>query len=332
MRNAHVPLFVIEADESQSGKGFFLEQVQTVYRETPSIVAQRQGGVGGFDESLAQAMIDGRPFIQIDNVRGRIASPYFEAILTCPLAVTVAARVPYKGEAQVRPDRFIFQLTSNGFESTRDLANRSCIVRIKKRPGFAFRPYPEGGLLDHIAANQARYLGAIFTIVSQWVAQGEQATADIRGEGRFRQWAQVLSWIVENLFHLPPLMDGHEAAQERAANPALNWLWNVCLAVEADARLEEELTASDLLDVCHTHAIELPGMAHEEPESRLLMRVGQIIGKAFKEREQIEIDAFEVRKTEMTRYNEERRRDVTLKRYQIARLRSVAPRAPRDLN
>ena len=62
------------------------------------------------------------------------------------------------------------------------------------------------------------------------------------------------------------------------------------------------------------------------------MRVGQIIGKAFKEREQIEIDAFEVRKTEMTRYNKEQRRDVTLKRYQIARLRSVAPRAPRDLN
>jgi hypothetical protein len=146
LRNAHVPLFVVEADGSQSGKGFFLEQVQTTYRETPSLIAQRQGGVGGFDESLAQAMIDGRPFIQFDNVRGRIRSTYVEAVLTCPLEGTVAARVPYKGEVQVRPDRFIFQLTSNGFESTQDLINRSCIVRIRKRPGFLFPRYPEGGL------------------------------------------------------------------------------------------------------------------------------------------------------------------------------------------
>jgi hypothetical protein len=130
---AHTPLFVVEADDSQAGKGFLLELVQTIYRETPSLVTQRQGGVGGFDESLSQAMIDGRPFIQLDNVRGRIGSPYFEAVLTCPLTGTIPARVPHKGEVQVTPERFVFQLTSNGFESTRDLANRSCITRIRTR-------------------------------------------------------------------------------------------------------------------------------------------------------------------------------------------------------
>ena len=45
-----------------------------------------------------------------------IGSPYFEAVLTCPLGGTVAARVPYHGEVQVRPNRFVFQLTSNGFD------------------------------------------------------------------------------------------------------------------------------------------------------------------------------------------------------------------------
>ena len=136
---AHIPMLVVEANESQAGKGFFLEQVQSIYREPASMVTQRQGGVGSFDESLGQALIDGRPFIQLDNIRGRIGSPYFEALLTRPLGRTVPARVPYKGEVQVRPDRFVFQLTSNGFESTRDLANRSCIIRIRKRRGFRFR-------------------------------------------------------------------------------------------------------------------------------------------------------------------------------------------------
>jgi hypothetical protein len=45
-------------------------------------------------------------------VRGRIGSPYFESVLTCPLTGTIAARVPYKGEIQVSPERFVFQMTS----------------------------------------------------------------------------------------------------------------------------------------------------------------------------------------------------------------------------
>lgn len=94
-------------------------------------------------------------------------------------------------------------------------------------------------MLSHIAANQAQYLGAVYCVVAQWSARGKPYTEDIRGEGRFRQWAQALDWICQEIFGLPPLMDGHEVAQERAANPALNWLRQVCLAAETDARLEE---------------------------------------------------------------------------------------------
>ena len=112
---AHFPLFMVEADLSTAGKGFLLELIQAIYRELAAIVAKLKGGVGGFDESLAQKLINGRPFIQFDNIRGRIDSQYLEAILTAPYGETVAARIPYKPEIQVRPDRFIFQLTSNGF-------------------------------------------------------------------------------------------------------------------------------------------------------------------------------------------------------------------------
>ena len=316
---AHTPLFVVEADDSQAGKGFLLELVQMIYRETASIVTQRQGGVGSLDESLAQAMLDGRPFIQLDNVRGHIGSPYFEAILTCPLGGTFPARVPYKGEVQVRPDRFIFQLTSNVFESTRDLANRSCIIRINKRRGFKFRRYREGGLLSHIAANQSRYLGAVYSIVSQWVARGKPTTEDVRGEGRFRQWAQIMDWIIKKLFNFPPLMDGHEDAQERVANPALNWLRQVCLAAEADARLEERLTASDIVEICHVHSLDIPGLATDAADEKALMRVGCIMAKAFTERDAIECDGFQIHRTEATQYSEERRREVPFKTYAIKR-------------
>jgi hypothetical protein len=317
---AHLPLFVIEADESQAGKGFLLEQSQVVYREPASIIAQRQGGVGGLDESLAQALITGRPFIMFDNIRGKIGSPYFESVLTCPLGSTVPARVPYHGEVQVRPDRFIFQLTSNGFETTRDLANRSCIIRIRKRRGFAFRRYPEGNLHSHIAANQAQYLGAVYCVVAQWVARGKPHTEDTRGEGRFRQWAQDLDWIVQEIFGLPPLMEGHEVAQERAANPALNWLREVCLAAEADTRLGESLTASEIVEICQDHSLDIPGLASDALEEKAKMRVGAIMGKVFKQRDSIDCDGFQIRRTEATQHSEERRREITMRTYAISQV------------
>jgi hypothetical protein len=223
----------------------------------------------------------------------------------------------------VTPERFVFQLTSNGFESTRDLANRSCITRIRKRRGFSFRSYPEGNLLEHVAANQPRYLGAIYCVISQWLAHGRQATDDIRGEGRFRRWAQIMDWIVQEFFDLPALMDGHEAAQERAANPALNWLRQVCLAAEAEARLDELLTASDIAEICAAHSLEIPGVSSDALDSKVLLRIGQIMGKAFKNSQIVDCDGFEIVKTEVSQYNEERRRDVTLKKYAIRRF---APR------
>jgi hypothetical protein len=219
-----------------------LELIRAIYREFTCSVAKLKGGVGGFDESLAQKLVNGRPFIQLDNVRGVIDSQYLEAMLTVIYGEPIAARIPYKPEIQVRPDRFIFQLTSNGFVSTRDLANRSCIIRIKKRHDYSFKRYAEGDISDHVLANPQVYLGAVYRVVAEWLEEGKPATTDLRGEGRFRDWAQVLDWIVQRIFNLPPLMDGHVAAQNRVSNPGLNWLREICLAVEKNPPIFKKLS------------------------------------------------------------------------------------------
>ena len=316
---AHVPVFVIEADKSQTGKGFFLELMQTIFGEIPSIITQRQGGVGGFDEFLSQALLNGRPFVQLDNMRGRLISQYLEMIMTCPPNGSVGARVPYKGETQIQPSRFIFQLTSNGFESTRDLANRSCIIRLLKRQGYAFRKYPEGDLLDHIRAHQGKYQSAVFRVVEEWVKRGKPITTDTRGEGKFRRWAQAFDWIIQEFFNLPPLMDGHAQAQERTANPALSWLRQVCIAAEFDSRLDEDLTATDIIEICHGHSIEIPGLAADATEKKTQLRVGTIIGKIFKEGDVVEGDGFTIEKTTETQYDEDTRHEFELKKYKIRR-------------
>ena len=95
------------------------------------------------------------------------------------------------------------------------------------------------------------------------------------GGGRFRLWGQVVDWIIQQLFELPSLLDGHQAAQERASNPDLNWLRQVCLAAEEDARLDEELTASGILEICKGHSLDIPGLANDAPDEKAaLLRIG----------------------------------------------------------
>ena len=98
-----LPVDIGEADASQSGKTYRQKCVAAIYREVPNVVVQRTGGVGGFDESLSQKLIDGRPFILFDNLRGRLDSPFLESILTAP--GTMPARVPHRGRDSSRSKR-----------------------------------------------------------------------------------------------------------------------------------------------------------------------------------------------------------------------------------
>ena len=311
----HFPVFIIEANDSQAGKGFLLDVAHAIYREVPSLVTQRNGGVGGFDESLSQALINGRPFVQFDNVRGRIDSTFLEAIMTCPLGGTVAARVPHKGEIQVNPDSFTFQLTSNGLVTTPDFANRSCFVRIRKRPGFVFRDYPEGNLLDHVIATQPGCLSAVYSIVAHWVSHGKPVVHGSRGEGRFRHWWEIAAWIAVQIFNLPSPLDGHEIAQARAANPTLAWLRSVYLAIANTGRLQEWLSATEIVEFCREEGLPVPGLSHDATDSKAVLRVGVIMGDLFKDGNCVQGEGFELRRSEEMRLIESSGQEKPLKKY-----------------
>ena len=296
----HIPIDVAEADQSQSGKTYRQKLVFALYSEEPYRIALRDGGVGGLDESIAQALIAGRPFIQIDNVRGRIESQFIEMMTTA--GGCIGARVPHRGEVQVDSRHFLLMMTSNGVETTRDLANRASIIRIRKRPGCAFREFPEGDLLAHVHANQAFFLGAVFTVIGSWCKAGNPRTEERRHD--FREWAQILDWIIQHVLKEAPLIDGHTAAQERVSNPALTWLRQVALAIEADHRLDEDIMAGGIGELCEDHNIDIPGLRDNTDETGRNKRVGILMKKAFGEEEDIEIDRYRVKRTEKDHYYE----------------------------
>ena len=295
-----IPIDIAEADQSQAGKGYRHELVCTLYNEKAYLVASRSGGVGSLDESLGSGLISGQPFICFDNLRGKMDSPNIEAFITAP--GLFPARVPHRGEIQIDPRRFLIQLSSNGFESTRDLANRACICRIRKRHGYEYRD-----TLGQLRADTGHYLGAVFRIVKAWMDAGKPRTKDTRHDRR--EWCQSLDWIVQNLVGTAPLMDGHQEAQERTGSAGLTWLRSVALAVKSDGKLGTPYSTGHLVEFSAEHGIAIPG-ANDDPKSTARI-VGSHLAKAFgtATNQSITIDGMAVRREEETYQKDERSKE-----------------------
>ena len=290
-----VPADVAEADQSQSGKTYRQKLIAALYNERVSLVTNREGGVGSIDESLNQQLVAGRPFIQFDNFRGRFASAHLEAFLTAEQAFP--CRVPYGGEVSVPPENYFVFLSSNGVDTTRDFANRSNIIRIRKKPpGFMFRQYEEGDLLSRVRKQQAYYLGCVFAVLREWHERGRLRTGETRHD--FREWVQVVDWIGQNIFGTVPVMDGHQQAQERVSNPALVWLRNVVLAINDTGELDVGLTATDIYGLCESCDITVPGIRPGADEDKGKKVVGTIMAKLFRDQSTLEVDGFQVTREE----------------------------------
>jgi hypothetical protein len=284
--HCHFPAFLFEADKSQAGKGTMAESIQRMHGESATMTAQRKGGVGGFDEELSNQLLAGRPFIQIDNVRSLLDSEFFEMCMTCPPGATVPARIPYKRSVQVDPNQHIFHVTSNHFAATKDLAARSCVIRILKREGFKWKKFPEGNLLEHLRANPWPYLSATFTIVSYWIANGKPRNEEeCRGEGRFRTWWQTLDWFVQNIFKLQPLLENHQEIQQRMSSPVFSWLRNMGHYLKTQGLLAVELSTSRLVELANDSpdgaGLAIPGIRENTNDEQKAKRLGVLLASLF---------------------------------------------------
>lgn len=220
-------LQVIEADESQTGKGFLVKLIAAVHNHKPHPITQRKGVNGGIEESLNMRLIKGDSFISFDNIRDKIDSPALESLLT---EDHYLARVPYMPPIDIDPRRIVLFLTSNQCEMTKDLTNRSSLIQLRKRePGYTFKTFPEGDIVDHVLANSSRYHSAIIAIIKESVRQGCPETDENRHD--FRKWVKVLDWIVQHIMGLPALMSGHKKTQQRLVNKSLNWMRSVAFMI-----------------------------------------------------------------------------------------------------
>lgn len=285
------PLFTVEANASQTGKGYLVKLIAAFYNTQPRPITQRLG-IGGFEESLNVRLIKGDSFISLDNMREKINSPALESLLT---EDSYLARIPYLAPIEIDPKRLILFLTSNQCEMTQDLANRTCSIQLRKQEtGYNFKSYPEGALVEHILFNWPEYFGAIITVVKEWVNKGCPQTNE-NGHS-FRNWARTLDWIVQNIFKAPPLMQGYKETQYRLVSKAMNWIRSIALAILKEQITSDWMTTNDILKIIEESQLLTPGLletdnlADENIRSKVLKAMGKELGSCFKTAQNIVID------------------------------------------
>lgn len=292
-----IPVEIIEADESQSGKGYLTLRRAAIYGEHPTTISQQKGGVGSADEKFASALVKGRPFILFDNWRGRFDSMFLESFLTAQGSFSV--RIPHAGEGYVDPSRFCLTITSNGIDTTEDLANRASFVRLRKNATQPVLEIEGKRMLETIRDAQPYFLGAVTKIIRHWFELGMPRTQEKRHS--FTPWAQSLDWIVQNIFGSAPLLEGMADAQSRIQSPNLSFLRLIAIQVEKQGKLGNPLTAREMAEICDQSNIEIPGLnpnqAHNEKVP--MQRIGSLLKPVFGDKNEITFERFSVRRTEI---------------------------------
>jgi hypothetical protein len=318
------PVDVAEADDSQAGKGYRHKMLCAIYGETPAMVSQKKGGVGGLDESFQEALIRGRPFIVLENLRGKLDSPLIEGFLTAP--DVFGARGFGKAEIEVRVGRFMVLASSNELNLTVDMANRSSIIRIRKQPSdFRFKQYGphKVDVAEWVKQNQPYYLGCVYRIVQEWFDQGCQT---IQGANHdFRWWAARGEWIIQRLFGERPMLDGHRSIQTRAGDARLGWLQRVAVQAEKSSRLDEWLKMHDIVSLCGEGGFEPYRKSSDysrqfADDASELRYLGTIFGPLFqRSKNAIELDGFRIERGEVMSSRESNGQNFPVKAYAIRR-------------
>jgi hypothetical protein len=265
------PFFMVEKDKIGAGGGTFMQMLAAIYAAKPCSISPDDPKSAR--EDISKHLLGGVNLINFDNIRGNVLTklPFFESLLTEPI---FTCRAPYlHGEVDVT--KCVIACTSNGAVLSADLADRTVKIAIRKRPdGYAYHPWPEGSLVDHVIATRPRYLACIYALIRAWAHANRPSGANLAGF-RFPQWERACAWILENFFAPLPLLDAdHKISQQRMANPNHDLLRAIFRAA-LDRGMTSPVTATDLVRI----AVQANRM--ENDEQAAVLKLGRILSREF---------------------------------------------------
>jgi 4-diphosphocytidyl-2C-methyl-D-erythritol kinase len=124
-----------------------------------------------------------------------------------------------------------------------------------------------------------------------------------------------LDWIIQEIFKLPPLLEGHRSEQLRISSAGLSFLRDTALVVERAEMFNQELSAAGLASLCEFAGIDVPGCPTGADSGAMARRIGSLIAPLFRESDSVEVEGFTVKRTVTKVYDEERKENRETKCY-----------------
>jgi hypothetical protein len=99
-----------------------------------------------------------------------------------------------------------------------------------------------------------------------------------------------MDWLVQNLFSLPPLLDGHREVQKAVASDILTFLRQAAIKIEQQRQLGEEFMASGLIELAIRHNLTIGGIK-DLREENAHKTLGKYLAPYFKPGDTLNLDA-----------------------------------------
>lgn len=185
------PVFIYTANAEGSGKTTLAQLAGTPYADTPAEAAPRDEAE--WQKKLLSLVISGRRLVLLDNLKGHLNSPSFEAYTT---SASFGGRIlggsrEFTGEAGAA-----ILITGNGLTFTPDLRRRALIVELFMREMRAEDRTFRRRLSPAAIANlRPRILSALWGIVTAWDQSGRPTAS--RMNTSFPEWCETIGGMVE---------------------------------------------------------------------------------------------------------------------------------------
>lgn len=193
MIDGATPAYIVKAPTSGSGKSKLPTCCLMVWYPDIAVSVWKQNEAE-LEKQLYGDLRRGKPYIFFDNVKHRLDSPSFEAVIT---SRSYSSRVLGVSECPAVPVYQTFVATGNNLSVGTEMSDRSVPITLdarmqkpSERNGFK-HPFLEAW----VKAQRNWLIWAVLTLVSNWIQNGKPNGT--RTHGRFPEWSQTTGGILK---------------------------------------------------------------------------------------------------------------------------------------
>ena len=190
-----IPLHAIDAPTPGTGKDLLATGIAIISGGATPAVMTEPRSEEELRKRITAVLCCGRPIVVFGNIRHRLESGIFSALLT---ATTWSDRILGKTQTVELPNRTVWLATGNNLELNNEMARRTAWIRLDAKVD---RPWERANfrhtnLTAWLQRHRHELVWAFLVLVQNWIAQGRPLWNG-KPLGSYESWSSVVGGILQ---------------------------------------------------------------------------------------------------------------------------------------